>query len=99
SVITIWYTIGTLIIPALLIAVVSSYFEKLQIHSNYIFLAMLLSFSTSFVLFLFGLYYKTGNQPALFLGLEPIYPGLAIGLLIYLFGYSRRKFLKVESEF
>jgi len=99
SVITIWYTIGTLIIPALLIAVVSSYFEKLQIHSKYIFLAMLLSFSTSFVLFLFGLYYKTGSQPALFLGLEPIYPGLVIGLLIYLFGYSRRKFLKVESEF
>ncbi len=99
SVITIWYTIGTIIIPALLISVVSSYFEKLQIHSKFIFAAMICSFLTSLILFLLGMYYSSTDKPLLFLGMEPIYPGLIIGMIIYFYGFSKRKHLKVESDF
>lgn len=99
SVITIWYTIGTIIIPALLISVISSYFEKLQIHSKYILASMVGSFFTSLILFLLGMYYSNSDRPLLFLGMEPIYPGLIVGLIIYFIGYTRRKFLKTESNY
>ena len=94
SVINIWYTIGTMILPALLISVVSSYFENLQVHSKYIFAAMVSSFSVSFVCFTLGLFYKIDGRAALFLGLEPMYPGLFTGLIIYFFGLKNRKYLK-----
>lgn len=92
SVINIWYTIGTLIAPPLLIAVVTSYFHKLQIHSKYIFLAMILSFSVSLLFFVI----RELNKSYLF-GIEPMYPGLLVGLIIYFLGYSKRKYLKTET--
>ena len=53
SVVEIWYTIGSLIIPALLISVVSSYSDKLTIDKIWIFTAMCVSFIVSFSSFLF----------------------------------------------
>lgn len=99
SVITIWYTIGTIIIPALLISVISSYYEKFQIHSKFILAAMVGSFFTSLILYLLGMYYSQSDRPLLFLGMEPIYPGLIVGLIIYLIGYSKRKFIKTELDY
>ena len=98
SVINIWYTVGTLIIPALLISVISSYFEKLQVHSKYILASMIGSFSVSLIFFLLGIIYKVDGKDSLLFGLEPIYPGLITGLIIYLYGYNQRKFLKIETE-
>ena len=98
SVINIWYTVGTLIIPALLISVISSYFEKLQVHSKYILASMIGSFSVSLIFFLLGIIYKVDGKDSLLFGLEPIYPGLITGLIIYLYGYNQRKFLKIVSE-
>lgn len=99
SVINIWYMVGTVIIPALLISIISSYFEKLQIHSKYILASMIVSFSTSMILLLTGVYIGTVEKPALFLGLEPMYPGLILGIIIYLYGYSKRKYLKTVSDY
>jgi hypothetical protein len=31
-------------------------------------------------------------------GIEPMYPGMIIGLVIYFVGYSQRSGLRVESE-
>ena len=98
SVINIWYTVGTIILPALLISVISSYFENLQIHSKYIFTAMVSSFSVSFICFAIGLLYKIDGRPALFLGLEPMYPGLFTGLVIYFVGFKNRKYLKTAAD-
>lgn len=99
SVINIWYAVGTIIIPALLISIISAYFEKLQIHSKYIFASMTVSFLTSLILLVFGIYFGSSEKPALFLGLEPMYPGMILGLGIYMFGYSKRKYLKTESDY
>jgi SSS family solute:Na+ symporter len=99
SVVDLWYTVGTMIIPALLISVISSYFEKLRVHSNYIFAAMIASFSVSFISFAIGWLARIDGQPNYPLSLEPMIPGLIIGLIIYLIGYSNRKFLKTESDY
>ena len=87
SVVEIWYTIGSLIIPALLISVVSSYSDKLTIDKIWIFTAMCVSFIVSFSSFLYGNFNKFEEQPVYLFNIEPIYPGLILGLIIYIIGY------------
>ena len=86
SVVEMWYTIGSLIIPALILSVVSSYSSKLVIDKRFIFIAMSISFLVSFTSFLYGNFHKFGEQPVYFFNIEPIYPGLLSGLLIYIIG-------------
>jgi SSS family solute:Na+ symporter len=75
SVVQIWYLVGSLTIPSLLIGVVSSYFEVLQIGRKWIFSAMIVSFLFSLIWVIFSIGY-----------IEPMYPGLISGLMVYLFG-------------
>jgi SSS family solute:Na+ symporter len=91
SVVQIWYTIGTITIPALLIGLLSSYSKKLTIDKSYIFWAMIVSFLFSFTSFIFGSLSIFGRNPEYFFGIEPMYPGLLIGLLIYALGFSIKK--------
>ncbi|MCX6164698.1 MAG: sodium:solute symporter family protein, partial [Ignavibacteriae bacterium] len=66
SVVQIWYTIGSLTIPSLLIGVVSSYSKRLTINKNFILSAMIVSFLFSFASFIFGNVNKTGDIPNYF---------------------------------
>lgn len=86
SVVQIWYTIGSLTIPSLLIGIVSSYSKRLVVKKSIIFSAMIVSFLFSFSSFIFGNVSKINGYPDYFLGLEPMYPGLFAGLTIYLIG-------------
>ncbi len=86
SVVQIWYTIGSLTIPSLLIGLISSYSQKLIIDKKIIFSAMIVSFLFSFTSFIFGNVNKINDIPQYLLGIEPMYPGLFAGLLIYLTG-------------
>jgi solute:Na+ symporter, SSS family len=80
SVVQIWYLVGSLTIPSLLIGVVSSYFEILQVDRKWIFSAMIVSFlfSLIWVIFSIGI-------------IEPMYPGLISGLMVYLIGRFFKK--------
>jgi solute:Na+ symporter, SSS family len=75
SVVQIWYLIGSLTIPALLLSVVSSYFRRLVIDKNYVFWGMIVSFLFSLIWIIFKIEF-----------IEPMYPGLAGGLIVYLAG-------------
>jgi SSS family solute:Na+ symporter len=86
SVVQIWYMIGTLCIPPLLISIITSYFEKLQVKSIYIFLAMIASFGVSFASFLIGQFSSINGGGNYLFGLEPMYPGLIAALGIYITG-------------
>lgn len=87
SVVNIWYTIGSLLIPALLISVVSSYFAKFTTGKEFIFYSMLFSFLVSLACFLYGQRNMAEGFPVYPFGLEPMYPGLFAGLLIYFTGF------------
>jgi SSS family solute:Na+ symporter len=87
SVVNIWYTIGSLLIPALLISVISAYFAKLAVGKEFIFFAMLVSFLISLFSFLYGQQNVIEGFPVYPLGLEPMYPGLFAGLFIYFMGF------------
>lgn len=84
SVVQIWYTIGTVVVPGLLIPLMASYFHSLRIPARFAFWSMLLAWTTSLGWLLAGqLGVETGNYP---LDVEPMYPGLAIGILLWSFG-------------
>jgi SSS family solute:Na+ symporter len=89
SVIKQWYTIGTVIIPGLLVPLVSSYFERWKVNADTAFWAMLLSVLTSFVWLLLGWTQKLGSSEFYPFGVEPMFPGLAVSLLVWGTGLVR----------
>lgn len=91
SVIKIWYTIGTVVIPGLLVPLVASYFDRLTIPPRYAFLSMTAGWMTSLLWLLLG--YLLGEQGHVqyLWGIEPMYPGLAFSLLLWGIGrWSKR---------
>ena len=51
SVIEIWYTIGSLFIPAIILPVISAYYPKLRINNKLVFIEMLIAFTSSVLWF------------------------------------------------
>ncbi|MCS7228737.1 MAG: sodium:solute symporter family protein [Candidatus Kryptonium sp.] len=87
SVVDLWYIIGTLTIPGLLIPVITSYFENLTPTPKHAFLIMVSGFIFSFVSFVMGQIFKTPlGEPNYPFGLEPMFPGLIVSILIYIIG-------------
>ena len=86
SVVNLWYAIGTAIIPGLLVPLMASYFDKLRIPSSYAFAAMLVGWLTSTGSLVYGQAMEEGGIPAYWFGLEPMYPGLIVSILIWVAG-------------
>jgi solute:Na+ symporter, SSS family len=80
SVITIWYIIGTLVIPSLLIPALSVLFNK-TIETKLILLLMIGSITLTASWFLASMI--TGHYP---LHIEPFYPGLFFSIVVYVVG-------------
>ena len=80
SVVSIWYTIGTCIIPGLLIPVLACYFDRLRISAMYAFGAMVNGWFIATASLIFGHIYMHNGVPAYWFGIEPMYPGLFMAL-------------------
>ncbi len=87
SVIEIWYTVGSLCIPAIILPVISSYYKKLRIDKNILFAEMLTAvFLSTTWYFLrddfknFGIIYE----------IEPMLVGLFFASVIHAYGVIRR---------
>jgi len=84
SVIDLWYVIGTVIIPGLLLPVLGIYIPRLRLQKKYVLKYMLMSSGSSLVWLMLGTLYPDTPGAYAFLGIEPFYPGLMIGLLGFL---------------
>ncbi len=73
SIVKIWYSLGSVIIPGLLIPFVATFWIKQPIHN----MTAIMLFSTFASLIWFIIGQLTNEYP---LGLEPLYPGLAVSL-------------------
>ncbi len=91
SVIDLWYVIGTLFIPALLIPLITTYYPRLRISNALTFSAMLFGFLTSAVAFGIGQSRMAAGVPQYPCEIEPMYAGLTVSLLLYAIGNLRRK--------
>jgi solute:Na+ symporter, SSS family len=91
SVIELWYVIGTLFIPALLLPLAAAYYQRLLIRPELTFVAMAGGFLVSLGWFLSGqtgLAVAEGGYP---LGIEPMYAGLLLSTGIYALGMLERR--------
>jgi SSS family solute:Na+ symporter len=86
SVINLWYTLGSLFIPALLLPLLGSYFRKLRITNQLTLMAMVSGFMISFLAFLWGEFHQVGGYAQYLWNLEPFFPGLIISIVIYTVG-------------
>ena len=91
SVIKLWYTIGTVIVPGLLIPLVTSYFERWRVSARYAFATMLLGWLTSLSWLMIGWTKELGGSEFYPLGIEPMYPGVVASLVIYSIGVLRKR--------
>jgi len=91
SVIRLWYTIGTVIVPGLLVPLVSSYFDRWKTGPHFAFAAMASGWLVSLGWLIAGWSTGMGSSAAYPLGLEPMYPGLLVSLAIWAIGMSRRQ--------
>ncbi len=94
SVINIWYTIGTVIIPGLLVPLIASYFECCKISARYAFLSMLFGWLTSSVWLIAG--YIGGRSGSYPFGIEPMYPGLLVSMILW--GSGRMSLLSKQTS-
>lgn len=83
SVIKLWYIIGTTVIPGLLVPLVTSYFGRLRVRGEFALGAMVLGWGTSTIWLLAGWWEEFGSFAHYPLGIEPMFPGLLISLLVW----------------
>ena len=83
SVIGIWYSFGSVLIPALLIPVVSTYFPRYRLQGNHTLWLMLSAFTISSVLLIIGYYNGSQLEPIYLFGVEPIFPGLVVSFMLF----------------
>lgn len=83
SVIKLWYTIGTVLVPGLLIPLLASYFQRLKIPSGFAFSSMLFGWLGSLSWLLSGWTKEIGSAALYPFGIEPIYPGLLISSTVW----------------
>jgi solute:Na+ symporter, SSS family len=80
SVVTIWYMIGTAVIPGLLVPLLASYFKPMAFPAKYGFIVMLAGWLTSTIWLVGGLI----QEGRYWLSIEPMYPGLFITIVMVL---------------
>ncbi len=83
SVIKLWYVIGSLFIPPMLLPLLTGYFNRFQLNAILTLVCMLFSFLVSLLSFILGHWNIENGMPVYPLGLEPFFPGLITSLLFY----------------
>jgi len=87
SVIEIWYTIGSLFIPAIILPVISAYYPKIRIENKFILIEMITALVTSTTWYFIR--DEFANIP--FINeIEPMLVGLVFAFLIHLIGLFSR---------
>jgi len=89
SVIDLWYVIGSVCIPGLLIPVLGIYLRPFLLRRSYAVVALLLPIMVSLVWLIMGTLFPSDNQGYLYLGIEPFYPGLLVAMVIWMIGRQR----------
>lgn len=90
SVVKLWYDIGTVFIPGLLLPLLSAYWPRLALRRGAALPVMLAAVLTSLGWLLWGQFHLADGFPVYPLGIEPMYPGLLVSLLGFVCARSPR---------
>ncbi len=92
SVIQLWYVVGTFCIPPMLLLVMGSYFSVFRLSHRLVRVNLTVPFLVSLIF----LIQSVRTSPSLteltyWLGIQPMYPGLFVSLLIWVVGWKKSK--------
>ena len=89
SVVEIWYTIGSLFIPGIILPVISAYYPRLRVPSAFILVEIIMAI-------LSGLFWMEirNNFSGIIAGIEPMIMGLFIALVIHSTGLGKKNGVK-----
>jgi SSS family solute:Na+ symporter len=92
SVVSLWYTIGSCFVPGLLLPVVGSYFPRMRLNGSRVIVTMLVSSGISTLSLVLGQVNAQQGIPQYFFGVEPLLPGLAASIILWLvFSLAERR--------
>jgi len=89
SVISLWYVIGSAMLPGLLIPVLGVYLPLFRLKQKYVLPSMILSTGISVLWLVMGTIHSTGGYSESFLGIEPFYPGIFTSIFLWMFGRDK----------
>jgi SSS family solute:Na+ symporter len=98
SVIQLWYVIGTLFIPPMLLPLLTAYYTRFRLKSHLTFIIMLVSFCTSLFWFSWGQMHRVAGSVQYPFKIEPFFPGLLLSMGLYALGNIFLKFKNVDSH-
>ncbi len=98
SVIKLWYTIGTVIIPGLLVPLVTAYFPSLTVRPRYAFAAMVAGWIVSLGWLIAGWSQQLGASEYYPFGIEPMYPGLFASIAVWAAGVATKQKYGADSR-
>lgn len=99
SVIDLWYVIGSVMIPGLLIPVLGVYLKFFSLKKIWVLPTMIGSIGVSLFWLILGTITSEGAYDYTYLGIEPFYPGLAISIVFWLMGRAKNGELLEETDF
>ncbi len=90
SVVQLWYVIGTLFIPALLLPLLATYSSRARVSPPYTLAAMAFGLLPALAAFAWGMLHAVDGVPDYPLGIEPMYIGLSASTFPYLAGLLKK---------
>lgn len=99
SVINLWYVIGSVMIPGLLIPVLGVYVRFFTLKKSFVLPTIINSILVSLVWLFLGTIFNQQEYSYTFLGIEPFYPGLTASVLLWIFGRAKNERLFSETDF
>ena len=99
SVIDLWYVIGSVMIPGLLIPVLGVYLRLFTLKKQWVLPTMVISIGVSLIWLTLGTYFSAKAGSYAFAGIEPFYPGLLVSIVFWVIGRARHKEVLEETEF
>jgi SSS family solute:Na+ symporter len=91
SVVRLWYVLGSLFIPPLLLPLLAAYYPRWKLPALATQITMLLSFLLSFTSFLYGQLNSADGYAVYLFGVEPFFPGLLYSVTVFLLYHIYRR--------
>lgn len=99
SVIDLWYVIGSVMIPGLLIPVLGVYLRFFTLKKGWVLPTMIGSIGVSLLWLILGTITSEEIHDYTYLGLEPFYPGVFASILLWVFGKEKDGDILEETDF
>ncbi len=92
SVVKMWYTLGSLLIPALLFPVLITFFRiKNKFSDRIVLVSMIISFIGSFIWFISGILKGNWDYPLYFHAIQPFYIGIIGSFMVLIFNIFNKE--------